>query len=89
MNTYIRYPFNMKLVIAMLILALMSTLWISRSNEGTDILLNSILTLIYLSIISLAVIRRFLKPKLVQFANEALIIHHSQIAANDIKQIYQ
>lgn len=88
MKTYIRYPLNIKLVFAMLVLTLMSIFKIINASDRTHELISYAFCIIYFLIITVAVIRRFLKPKLLQIKNEELNINSKLIAANDINKIF-
>lgn len=88
MKTYVRYPLNIKLVFAMFFLTMMSLFQIINASDGTHELIYLVFCIIYFSIITVAVIRRFLKPKLLQIKNEELTINSKLIAANDINKIF-
>ncbi len=71
----------------MLILSLISIFKIIVLNDSTD-QLHIVLSIIYLLTIIVVVIRRFLKPRLLQFESIVLIINNNRIVASNIKQIY-
>ncbi|MNI28082.1 hypothetical protein D3C73_818460 [compost metagenome] len=88
MKTYIRYPLNIRLIISMSILTLLCILNIIITSDRSNKLLYLAFGIIYLLIITAAVIRRLLKPRLLLLESKVLIIKNNQLEANDIRRIY-
>ncbi|MCL6604598.1 MAG: hypothetical protein K6T94_17175 [Paenibacillus sp.] len=88
MKTYIRYPLNIKLIIGMSILTLLCILNIVTTSDRSNKLLYLAFSIIYLLIITAAVTRRLLKPRLLLLDSKVLIINNNQLEANDIRRIY-
>lgn len=88
MKTYIRYPLNIKLTISMSILTLLCIFNIIITSNRSHKLLYLAFSIIYLLIITVAVIRRFLKPRLLQLDSRVLVINNNQLEAKDISQIF-
>lgn len=88
MKTYIRYPLNINLVFGMSILTLLCIFSIITTNDMTKKLFYLVFSIVYLLIITVAVIRRFLKPKLLRLEGKVLIIDDNRIEASDIERIF-
>lgn len=88
MKTYIRYPLNIKLTISVSILTLLCIFNIIITSNRSHKLLYLAFSIIYLLIITVAVIRRFLKPRLLQLDSRVLVINNNQLEAKDISQIF-
>ncbi len=88
MKTYIRYPLNIKLIISMSILTLLSIFNIIIISDKSHKLLYLVFSIVYLMIITVTVIRRFLKPRLLQLDSRVLIINNNQLEAKEISQIF-
>lgn len=88
MKTYIRYPLNIKVIISMSILTLLCIFNIIRTSDKSQKLLYLVFSIIYLLIIPIAVIRRLLKPRLLQLDSRVLIINNNQFEAKEISHIF-
>lgn len=88
MKTYIRYPLNIKLIFAMAILILINIFTIIGTNNIKYELFHLVLCTIFILIIILAIIRRFLKPRILQLDSEVLMINNNRIKVEDINVIY-
>ncbi|OKP92959.1 hypothetical protein A3848_06165 [Paenibacillus sp. P32E] len=87
MKINIRYPLNIRLIIGMSILTLLCILNIIATSDRSNKLLYLAFSIVYLLIITAAVTRRLLKPKLLQLDNKVLIIKNYQLEASEISQI--
>ncbi|MOA22438.1 hypothetical protein D3C78_1429940 [compost metagenome] len=72
----------------MSILTLLCILNIIITSDRSNKLLYLAFGIIYLLIITAAVIRRLLKPRLLLLESKVLIIKNNQLEANDIRRIY-
>jgi hypothetical protein len=88
MKTYIRYPLNIRLIIGMSILTLLCILNIITTSDRSSKLLYLAISIVYLLIITAAVTRRLLKPRLLLLDGKVLIINNNQLEANEIRRIY-
>ena len=88
METYIRYPLNMKLIISMSILTVLCIFNVVTTSFRFYKFLYLAFAIIYLLIITAAVARRLLKPRLLLLHSIVLIIKNNRIEATDIRQVY-
>lgn len=88
MKTYVRYPLNIKLIISMSLLTILCIFNTLVTSDKSQKVLYLIFSSIYLLIIIAVVIRRFLKPRLLQLDNKVLIINNNQLEAKEISKIF-
>lgn len=88
MKNYIRYPLNIKIVVSMLVLASLCILNSILVSDRANKWLYLGFSIIYLLIMIVVIVRRFLKPRLLMLENKVLIINHIHLEANDISRIY-
>jgi len=88
MKTYIRYPLNVELISSMSILTILFILNIMNTNNKTNKFLCLTLIIIFILTITAAVIRRFLKPRLLQLDSRCLIIDNKPLEAREISRLF-